>query len=93
VTTTLYSDGDNPQQPSLTYTQVTLVAGSGDVTLTITLPSEDQQYQILINAFLGQDALIRAIIGAINDYIGQNLGQISQAATQFAQNALNNLGK
>lgn len=93
VTTTLYSDGDNPQQLALTYTQVTLVAGSGDVTLTISLPSEDQQYQIFINAFLGQDALIQAIIGAINDYIGQNLGQISQAATQFAQNALNNLGK
>ncbi|HYF89710.1 hypothetical protein [Azospirillum sp.] len=93
VTTSLYSDGDTPQQLALTYTQVTLVAGSGDVTLAITLPPEDQQFQIFINAFLGQDALIQAIIGAINDYIGQNLGQISQAATQFAQNALNNLGK
>jgi hypothetical protein len=92
ATTALSAAGDTPQQLVLTYTNVTLVAGSGDVTMTITLPPGSEQFEIFINAFLGQDALIQAIMGALNGYISQNLGEISQAATQFAQNALNSLG-
>jgi hypothetical protein len=92
VNTSLTASGDDPKTLTLTYSNIALVAGNGDVTLGLVLPPDDQEYQLFLNAFLNQPALIQSIIGAINGYIGQNLGQISQAATQFAQQVLNNIG-
>ncbi|WCM94175.1 hypothetical protein M5C99_05455 [Acidovorax sp. NCPPB 2350] len=93
IQTSLTASGDTPQELQLTYSQIQLVAGDKDVALTITLSDTDAQYAAFINAFIGQSQLIEAIVSALNDYIGQNLSQISEAATRFARSALNNLGQ
>lgn len=92
VQTALSSSGDTPQTVELTYSNITLVAGDSDVKLKVILPSNEQQYEMFIDGFLNQSALIQGIISALNGYIGQNLAQISQSATQFVRNALKNLG-
>lgn len=92
VQTTLTSAGDTPDELQITYSQILLVAGDNDVSLTISLPDGEAQYESFINAFLSQSQLIQAILSALNGYIADNLPQISQGATQFAKSALNNLG-
>ncbi|TDR81924.1 hypothetical protein [Paludibacterium purpuratum] len=92
VQTSLTASGDTPQELALNYSRIVLVAGNGDVKLAVTLPPDDAIYEQLIDPILNQSALIQSIIGAINGYIGQNLGQISQAATKFARQVLDNLG-
>lgn len=92
VQTALSSSGDTPQTVELTYSNITLVAGDNDVNLQVILPPDEQQYEKIIDHFLSQPALIQGIISALNGYIGQNLSQISQSATQFVRNALKNLG-
>ncbi|GEM_PF-3913650 len=93
VRTTLNASGDTPDDLALNYSQILLVAGDGDLAMTITLSDGDAQYGTFINAFLGQSQFIEGILSALNQAIQDNLAQISEAATKFARSALNNLGQ
>lgn len=93
VNTTLTATGDTPEQLNLIYSAITLVAANADLTITVKLDgSGGGPYSTLVSSVLNQDVVKQAILSELNQYIGGNMSQISQAATQFARNALNSLG-
>ncbi|MGW8393828.1 hypothetical protein [Pseudoduganella sp. HUAS MS19] len=93
VDTTLTSSGDTPDAMSLHYSAITLVAADGDLAISVQLDGPmGASFSPLVNEVLDQGQVKEAILSALNDYIGAHLDQISQAATQFARNALDSLG-
>ena len=93
VDTALSASGDTPDQLSLAYSQILLVAANADLSIAVQLNgAESAPYNTLVNNVLNQDQVKQAILGELNQYIEENLGAINAAATTFARNALNNLG-
>ncbi len=86
------ASGDDPSELQITFTEIVVQADPSDVTLGLDLPKDEEQYEIFLNQFLNQDALINAIMDAINGAIPNELDEISKSVTEFAKNTLNSIG-
>lgn len=92
VSATLDSTGDTPDQLALNFSRIVLNAAAGDVTVAMQFDGGGELYNQLVDSIVNQPTVIDAIVSALNDYVSQNLADISRSATEFAQQALNNLG-
>ncbi|CAJ0808708.1 hypothetical protein LMG19083_04757 [Ralstonia psammae] len=93
VDTTLAASGDTPDQLTLNYSAITLVAADADVNIAVQLDGDGNSfYDKFIDEIVNQGPVKDDLLAQLNAYIGSNLGQIDAAATQFARNALNKLG-
>lgn len=93
VDTTLTASGDTPDQLTLNYDAITLVAADADLDIAVHMDGDGNAlYDKFIGEILNQASVKEAFLAQLNSYIGANLGQIDAAATQFARNALNKLG-
>lgn len=93
VDTTLTASGDTPDQLTLNYSAITLVAADADVNIAVQMDGDGNSiYDTFIDEIVNQGPVKEALLAQLNSYIGANLGQIDAAATQFARDALNKLG-
>jgi len=92
VTTVSSASGTTVDDLTVTFTSIVLDAKPDEIQISIELSGDGAPYNNLMDALANQPVFKSAIVKALNSGVTQDLGTISNAATRFVKNQLNNLG-
>ncbi|WP_338849085.1 hypothetical protein V8J88_09030 [Massilia sp. W12] len=92
VSTVQSASGDTASNLEITFSSIVLAANPADISVQITL-TQGQAFDPFVNGLLNSDDSKKHLLAALNTYLSQNLAQISASATQFARQALANMGQ
>lgn len=92
IVSSLSSTGTNPSNLQLSFSSIRLDVNADDVTIQVHLDGADgEAYSEAISAIANSTDIKNQVVSALNGELRGQLGEISQEATTFAKQQLNNL--